>query len=190
MDGGSSAVAAEQSGGNITDPVLAGAVRSHAAIAGLAGTFGRAPLQAIARLHTLAAADLVDPVWLGRPIGGPDVARRLAGIAQLVTASGWPAPVVVALVHAEIAVIQPFEAGNGVVARAAGRLAMVYSGLDPHALAAPEVAFLRSGSRYRELLDDYAMGSQTAVGEWLRFVCQALQAGAQEGRSIADAAAQ
>ena len=75
----------------------------------------------------------------------PEVGGRLAGVAAMVTGSGWPAPVVVSLVHAEIARDATVLCANGVVARAAARLAMVHSCLDPHALGVPEVGFLRGG---------------------------------------------
>src|SRR6476661_4433881 len=44
--------------GVVTDPVLAGAVRAAEATGRLLGTWRTAPLQALARLHVLAAADL------------------------------------------------------------------------------------------------------------------------------------
>ncbi|MEP6980801.1 MAG: oxidoreductase [Nakamurella sp.] len=171
----------------VTDPVLAGAIRCSAAVGTLAPVFGRAPLQALARLHTLAAADLTEPADLGRPVADPEIAGRLSGIAAMVAGSRWPAPILVSVVHAEIAVLEPFRGGNGVVARAAARLAAVHTGLDPHALGVPEVACLRRGDRYRELLDGYRSGAAGALDAWLLFGCQALTAGAREGRSIADA---
>ena len=55
----------------IEDPVLAGALRAGQALEGgattLVGVWQRAPLQALARLHALAAADLADEEHLGRP---------------------------------------------------------------------------------------------------------------------------
>lgn len=185
LDGGAVGLGAAQA--TVTDPILAGSIRCHAAVGTLATIFARAPLQAVARLHTLAAADLTDAENLGRPRSDPEVSARLAGLAAMVTESGWPAPVVVALVHAELLVVAPFDAANGVVARAAGRLASVHSGLDPHALGVPEVGFLRAGPKYRELLADYAAGGSDAVAAWIRFTCEALHAGVREGRSIADA---
>ena len=68
LDGAPSSARAD---GVVTDPVLAGAVRAAEATGRLLGTWRTAPLQALARLHVLAAADLV-PVErhaaeLGRP---------------------------------------------------------------------------------------------------------------------------
>ncbi len=185
LDGGDAGLAEADT--VVTDPVLAGAIRCSAAVGTLSSVFGRAPLQALARLHALAAADLVDPADLGRPVPDPAVAERLSGLAAMVTGSGWPAPVVVSLVHAEIVVLAPFRAGNGVVARAAARLVSVSTGLDPHALGVPEVACVRAGDRYGDLLASYREDAPGAMDAWLLFGCQALVAGAREGRSIADA---
>ncbi len=185
LDGGDPGLDAQDTA--VTDPVLAGAIRCSAAVGTLAPVFGRAPLQALARLHTLAAADLTRSEALGRPVRDPEVAGRLAGIAAMVSGSGWPAPVLVSVVHAEIAAVRPFGEANGVVARAAARLAMVHTWLDPHALGVPEVACLRSGGRYEDLLDGYRTRAPGAVDAWLLFHCRALADGAREGRSIADA---
>ena len=95
----------DPSGAAIGDPVLAGAVRAAAALDGLVGTWRRAPRQVLARLHTLAAADLAAADDLGRPRADPDrpdlVSGRLAALADLVVSSPWPAPVMVAIVHGE-----------------------------------------------------------------------------------------
>ena len=62
LDGG--AVQLDGSGVEPNDPVLAGALRVGQALEGgttsLVGVWQRAPLQALARLHALAAADLID----------------------------------------------------------------------------------------------------------------------------------
>jgi hypothetical protein len=186
LDGGSPAI--DPGEDVVSDPVLAGSIRCSAAVAELAPTFGRAPLQAIARLHILAAAGLTDAATLGRPRSDAAVAARLSGLAEMITGSGWPAPIVVALVHVELLVVEPFTTANGVVARAAARLAMVHSGFDAHALTVPEVALLRGAAEYRHLATEYAAGGPAALAGWIRFSCQTLQAGAREGRSIADAA--
>src|ERR1700749_3879849 len=57
--------------GAASDPVFGGSLRVAQALEGgagsLVGIWQRAPLQALARLHMLAAADLVDEGQLGRP---------------------------------------------------------------------------------------------------------------------------
>lgn len=173
---------------SVADPVLAGAIRVGAEIATLAPVFPRAPMQAIARLHTLAADGLVPAAELGRPRGDdPALGPRLTALSQMVTGSGWPAPVVAALVHAEILAARPFTTANGVVARGAGRLAAVAFGFDRHALAVPEVAFFRAGAAYRQLAEGYRDDRPGALRDWLLFVCGAFVDGAREGRSIAEA---
>ena len=174
--------------GIVTDAILAGALRVSAAVGELASVWQRAPLQALARLHTLAAADMVTPERLGRPRPEPGVAARLAVLAEAVSTAPWSAPVLVAVVHGELLALQPFDDANGVVARAAARLAMVATGLDPQALTVPEVGYLRAGQRYRTVAKGFATGAPAAVAEWIRLVGTALQAGAREARSIATAA--
>ena len=66
--------------GVVTDPVLAGAVRAAEATGRLLGTWRTAPLQALARLHVLAAADL----------GAADGAPRL-GASDVAGAHGTTA---------------------------------------------------------------------------------------------------
>lgn len=174
---------------NVTDPVVAGALRVATAIGSMSAVWARTPLQALAKLHTLAAADLTDADNLGRPrTGDPDVGRRLAGLVAVVTTDTWPAPIQVAVVHGELLTMRPFGCADGVVARAAARLTMISTGLDPAGLGVPEVAYLRAGDRYRELAAGFATGEPAAVAAWVLEVCRCLIAGAREGLSIADAA--
>lgn len=185
LDGGSAAL--DPDAGSVTDPVLAGALRAAAAMGALVPVWERAPLQALARLHTLAAADLADAAALGRPMDDrPELSGRLTGLAELVLVAPWPAPVLVAVVHGELLCLRPFGSADGVVARAAARLTMISTGLDPHGLTTPEVGHLRVGSAYLRSAAGFADGSD--VGRWIVDVCDAMVAGAREGSSIADAA--
>ncbi len=176
---------------SISDPVLAGAVRVAAALGELAATWRRAPAQALARLHMLAAADLVGPEELGRPRiddDAPDlVSGRLAALTDLLTRAHWPAPVLVAIVHAELFTLAPFGSADGVVARAAARLTMITTGLEPSGVALPEVAHLRSAGAYRSGLQGYAEGGAAEVDAWIVQECQALALGAAEGSALAAA---
>jgi len=169
------------------DSRLAGALRVAASLVELKPVWQRAPLQAMARLHVLAAADLAAADLLGRPRADPGIGPRLAALAEVVAAAPWPAPVMVAVVHGELLVLRPFGSADGVVARAAARLAMMTSGLDPDGLGVPEVAYLRSGPRYREAAQEFASAGQSGLTAWVLLVCDALVAGAREGGSIADA---
>jgi hypothetical protein len=98
-----------------------------------------------------------------------------------------PAPVLVAVVHGELLGLAPFPTANGVVARAAARLAAVAAGLDPKGLAVPEVGHLRHAARYREAAAGFAAGTPEGIAGWLRHCCEQWEAGAAEGLSIANA---
>ncbi|MGM1059678.1 oxidoreductase [Saccharothrix sp. Mg75] len=173
--------------GSVTDPVLAGALRVAEALGVLLPTWQRAPLQALARLHVLAGADLGGE--LGRPRAVPDVSQRLGLLAQLVTGgTSVPGPLLVAVVHGELMSLSPFGTANGVVARAASRLASIATGLDPKSLGVPEVMCLRRRNDYAAALHGFSTGDPEGVTRWLLFHCETLEAGAREARSIADAA--
>jgi hypothetical protein len=179
--------------GAITDPVLAGAVRVAESLGPLLSTWQRAPLQALARLHVLAAADLVSDDEaadrLGRPRADDEVSARLNLLAQVVTGKpGVPGVVLAAVVHGELLALEPFGTADGVVARAAARLTAVTTGLDGKGLAVPEVGHLRDREAYTTALAGFATGQPDGVRDWLLHCCQAWLLGAREARSIADAA--
>lgn len=180
--------------GRVADPVLAGALRVGQALDAdalrtLAGIWQRAPLQALARLHLLAAADLVtDEGLLGRPRSDAGVAQRLDLLAQTVQTARAPAPVIAAVVHGELLALRPFGTADGVVARAASRLVAVSSGLDPHSLGVPEVFWLRRRQAYLDAAAGFGTGDPDAVGGWVILCCGAFEDGAREATSIADAA--
>jgi hypothetical protein len=179
------------------DPVLAGALRVAEALEGgatsLVGVWQRAPLQAIARLHALAAADLADDERLGRPRGDADVGRRLELLADIVTGgtspTRVPAPVVAAVVHGELLTLAPFGTADGVVARAVSRLVTISSGLDPHGLGVPEVYWMRRSGDYRAAARGFASGTAEGLAAWVRLHCHGLHAGAREALTIAQAVA-
>lgn len=180
--------------GEAGDPILAGALRVAQALDGdslgiLVATWKRAPLQALARLHLLAAADLVDdPESLGRPRTDPGIGERLDALAQLVTGGTHvPAPVLAGVVHGELCTLRPFGVADGVIARAASRLVCVSTGLDPHNLGVPEVTWMRRVPAYRKGIAAFGQGTAEGVGQWLLFCCSALESGAREATSIADA---
>ncbi|QWF81394.1 oxidoreductase [Amycolatopsis sp. CA-230715] len=184
IDGADPEIPAE---GAVSDPVLAGALRVAEALEGLLPTWRRAPSQALAKLHVLAAADLVtDPDELGRPSEG--TGTRLELLGQLVTgATSVPGPVLTAVVHGELLALRPFGTAAGVVARAAARLSMVATGLDPKALTVPEVACFRRVKQYLGAAEGFASGEPDGVRAWLLFWCDALERGAKEARGIAEA---
>jgi hypothetical protein len=146
----------------------------------------------LARLHVLAAADLVSPASrpavLGRPRSAPGVSERLELLARLVGASAVPGPVLVAVVHGELLAVAPFEQGNGVVARAAARLAALSTGLDPKGLAVPEVGHLRRSAEYAQAAAGFSGGTPDGLARWLLHCCAAWEMGGREAESIAAAA--
>lgn len=176
------------------DPVLAGALRVAEALEGgstaLVGVWKRAPLQALARLHALAATDLVDDdERLGRPRPDPEVGPRLELLADLVTgATKVPAFVLAAVAHGELLTLAPFGVADGVVARAVSRLITMSSGLDPHGLGVPEMFWMKQSGNYRAAARGFASGTPNGLGAWLVLSSQALHAGAREALSIAEAA--
>jgi hypothetical protein len=184
LDGGDPEIPEQ---GEVTDPVLAGALRVAEAVGPLLPVWQRAPLQALARLHLLAAADLATDDQLGRPRGARGVAGRLDLLATLVTgATKAPGPVLAAVVHGELLTLAPFGVADGVVARAAARLTMIATGLDPKGLTVPEVAYLRRPERYREAAEGFASGRPDGVRDWVVLCCAALETGAKEALAIAD----
>lgn len=185
--------------GEVDDPILAGALRLSGVLHGdgldhATAVWTRAPLQELARMHTLAAAGLVEESGgnldlLGRPRADPGVAERLQGIASLVAGgSSVAAPVLAAVVHGELAALRPFGTADGVVARAASRLVSVSTGLDPRGLGVPEVLWNRDKARYETLLAGFARGTEDGLGAWIRYQCEAFVDGAREAKAIADAA--
>lgn len=185
--------------------VVTGALRATVEAGQIADIVRRAPLQALARLHTAAAAGLVADDQLGRPRSrgarpldlagpgeppGPDaLPARLEGLAALMSAgTDVPALVLAALVHGEVLAVRPFSVGNGVVARALFRAVVVERGLDPTAVAVTEVGFERAGlPAYAAAVTAYAEGTADGVALWVRHCAQAMHTGAAEGMAIADA---
>lgn len=193
LDGGPLQIAPEDADAP-PDPILAGALRVAQALEGgettLVGVWRRAPLQALARLHALAAADLADDDHLGRPRGDTEIGQRLDLLAQLVTGgTRAPAPVLAAVVHGELLTLEPFGIADGVVARAASRLVTMASGLDPHGLGVPEVFWMSQSRDYRAAAQGFAAGTRDGLTAWLMLSARALHAGAREAISIAEATA-
>jgi hypothetical protein len=184
---------------------VAGAVRATVESGQLSRALGTAPLQALARLHTAAAAGLVDAGALGRPRVGDEQPRDLPGpgsppsgqelharldaLTELLTLPGdVPALVVAALAHGEVMAMRPFVAGNGVVARALFRAVVVERGLDPTGVAVPEHAVLAGGLPvYAAALTGYVAGSADGVAGWLMHCGDVVRLGAAEGVRVADA---
>lgn len=173
------------------DALVQGALRVAAEVGALKDTWRRAPLQALARLHSLAAAGLASGDALGRPRPDPAVAARLSGLAGLLTTpTDAPAVVVAAVVHGELLAVRAFEQAGGLVARAAARLVLVTRGFDPGAVSAPEVGHVELGpTAYADAAASYAAGGPDGVSRWVVHCAQACVLGAREGVAVCEAIA-
>jgi hypothetical protein len=167
-------------------PVVEAALRVAAEVGLQQETWRRAPLQVLARFHSLAAAGRVEDDELGRP--RPQAAARLAALAALLSQTQAPAVVVGAVVHGEILAGLAFPVGGGVVARAAARLAFVTRGLDPAAVSVPEVGHVDLGREaYEAALSGYASGGEEGVAGWVVHCAAAVTLGAREGVAVCEA---
>ncbi|MPZ82045.1 MAG: oxidoreductase [Actinophytocola sp.] len=186
LDGGDPEIPAA---GEVDEPHLAGALRIAESIGTLVPIWQRAPMQALARLHVLAATELVSDEKLGRPRPSRGVTRRLDILGDLVAGgTSVPGAVLVAVVHGELLALSAFGTADGVVARAAARLTTIGTGLDPKGLIVPEVFFLRRQDGYRAAAAGFATGTDEGLAEWIVLCCDAVVAGAREATSIAEAA--
>lgn len=154
-------------------------------VGGLAGTWKRAPLQALARLHIVGMTGEVPDDELGRPRPDTGVSERLTTLADVVAGSESSGVVVAGVVHAELMTLQPFAAGNDLVARAASRVVLVARGADPDALTVPEMGLLELGAdAYRGALDAFAGGTPAGLAQWLTFHAASVQRGATFARTL------
>ena len=165
-----------ESGG---DPVARAAVRVSTELLGLLPMLARSPLQAIARLHTLAGKGVAVDDDLGRPrdAAGAERLRDLAGLLAAPTTA--PALVAAAVVHADLAAVAPFASHNGLVARAAERLVLVARGVDAKSLVVPEAGHLALRREYESNLRGYREGGAAGVQAWLLYAAEAYARGAE-----------
>ena len=175
------ALADVRSGVALDDPLLQGAMRAQSAIGPLADTWTRAPRQALARLHTLAGADVLDAGALGRPTGDT---RRLDTLVDVLGMTSAPAVVVAAVVHGELLSLDMFAPVSGIVARVAERLTLVERGLDPKSLVVLDVGHRELRAEYDAALRAYVDGD---VARWLRHCADAVVVGAREATAICEA---
>jgi hypothetical protein len=166
------------------DATAQAALRVSAELLGQTPVLSRAPLQAFARLHTLAGKSVVEDADLGRPRDAAGAAR-LNDLARLLVApTEAPALVVAAIVHAELATVAPFVSHNGIVARAAERLVLVARGVDPKSLVVPEAGHLRLRREYESNLRGYAQGGSAGVHAWLLYAAEGYAAGAEASPAV------
>lgn len=180
---------AEIRAGGTSEPAVQGALRVSAELGSLEETWRRAPRQALARLHVLAAADAVSSSVLGRPASASgEVAARLDGLSELLTGpSTAPALVVAAIVHGEVLALRPFGWGDGIVARAAQRLTLVQRGLDPKSLTAAEIGHAELAEEYSSALKAYVAGTPEGVARWVRHCADAVVIAARDSMAVCEA---
>ncbi len=166
-------------------PMALAAVRVSTELLGLAPVLTTAPLQALARIHTLAAKGIADDHDLGRPRDAAAAARLRDLARTLSSATTAPALVVAAVAHAEISAAAPFVSHNGLVARATERLLLVSRGVDAKSLVVPEAGHLALHREYESNLRGYAEGGSAGVHSWLLYAAEAYSAGA-EASPLAD----
>ncbi|NHC22788.1 oxidoreductase [Nocardioides sp. IC4_145] len=160
------------------DAVAQDAVRLSTELLGLSPLLSRAPLQAFARLHALAARGTLADDELGRPRDA-ESAGRLRDIAALLTSTtSAPALLLAAVVHADLVSVAAFPSHNGLVARAVERLVLVARGVDEKSLVVPEAGHLANRAAYESNLRGYAGGTRNGVHSWLLYAPEAYAAGA------------
>jgi hypothetical protein len=169
--------------GVVTDPVVQGALRVSGALAGLAPRWRSTPRQVLARLHVLAARDLVDEPSLGRPSAA---SPRLGALTRVIGESSVPALLLAAVVHGELLALRPFAGPAGVVARAAGRLSLMSAGLDPRGLLPVEVVHQAREPEYVGSAGAFATGTPDGLRSWLRHYATAVELAATELVTIAE----
>jgi hypothetical protein len=164
-------------GAGPTDGASAGALRLYGELLSLVPVIRRAPLQAFARMHALAAVE-ESPASRGRPRLDVDSAARLQGVAAMATASGdVPALALAAFAHAELMVHAPFRTANQLLACAVERLLLVSTGVDPRSLTVPEAGHAAAVDDYRAALAAYRGGGPEGRRRWLLHSTAALLKG-------------
>lgn len=174
----------------------AGVWRLEEALRELVPIWGTAPMQALARMHSLVARDLVDAELLGRPrateeaddplriksLPSIDMMKvRLGAIADFSTEPPTvPAIVEAAIVHGELLALRPFAWGSGLIARASMRLVLGHRGLDPDLLVMTDAAIYSIGRpAYVDAVRGYLSGTPDGVARWIRFCAEATSVGAR-----------
>ncbi|MFD8971544.1 oxidoreductase [Streptomyces sp. NPDC059593] len=193
------------------------ALRLGAEAGQLLSIWRQSPMRVLARLHLVAAGDAGIPGDAGAPgsgvagdeVGRPrldgetvdeplikaplpapsEVAGRLEGLAELIVAGGdAPALVTAAVVHGELLALRPFTSYNGLVARAAERIVLIGSGLDPKAICPAEVGHAEQGrAAYLAAFEGYLSGTPEGVGAWIAHCGRSVELGVRESTAVCEA---
>ena len=160
------------------DAIAVDAVRVSTELLSLVPVLGRAPLQALARIHAVASASSLPEERRGRPRDAASAERLRSLSDALLAETAAPALMVAALAHADLATAAPFPSHNGIVARAAERLVLVARGVDPASLTVPEAGHLAHREAYESNLRGYASGEDSGIHSWLLYAPEAFASGA------------
>ncbi|MGW7098356.1 oxidoreductase [Streptomyces sp. NPDC054838] len=192
------------------------ALRLTAEAGQLLSIWRQSPLRVLARLHLVASGSTLPtgagagagerggdtvgrPRLAGEPVDEPlieaplpsaeEVAGRLDGLSRLVIAGGSaPALVTAAVVHGELLALRPFGTYNGLVARAAERIVLINSGLDPKAICPAEVGHAEQGRQaYVAALDGYLSGTAEGMAAWIAHCGRAVELGVRESTAVCEA---
>ncbi|MEU9606342.1 oxidoreductase [Streptomyces sp. NPDC048057] len=181
------------------------ALRLTAEAGQLLSVWRQSPLRVLARLHLVAASGGAADETVGRPrlagesvdeplIDAPlpdadEVNGRLEGLAELIVAgTSAPALVSAAVVHGELLALRPFGSSNGLVARAAERIVLIGSGLDPKAICPAEVGHAEQGAdAYVTAFDGYLSGTSEGMAAWIAYCGRSVELGARESTAVCEA---
>ncbi|MEV0121256.1 oxidoreductase [Streptomyces sp. NPDC050703] len=182
---------------------VGGALRLTAEAGQLLSIWRQSPLRVLARLHLVAAAGADEaagrPRLAGESVEEPlielplpdadEVAGRLEGLSRLIIQGGSaPALVTAAVVHGELISLRPFASYNGLVARAAERIVLVGSGLDPKAVCPAEAGHAELGrAAYVAALEGYASGTPEGMAAWIAHCGKAVELGVRESTAVCEA---
>ncbi|MEU3613079.1 oxidoreductase [Streptomyces sp. NPDC006872] len=183
--------------------VMGAALRLTAEAGQLLSIWRQSPLRVLARLHLVAAAsdgdevgrprqpgEAVDEPLIELPLpGAAELAGRLEGLSRLIIAGGSaPALVTAAVVHGELLALRPFASHNGLVARAAQRIVLIGSGLDPKSVCPAETGHAELGRAvYLAALEGYASGTPDGMAAWIAHCGRAVELGARESTAVCEA---
>lgn len=182
---------------------MGAALRLCAEAGQLLSIWKQSPLRVLARLHVVAeateapavgrprlAGEVADEPLVDLPLpDAAETAARLEGLAGLITGGGSaPALVTAAVVHGELLALRPFGSRNGLVARAAERIVLIGSGLDPKAICPAEVGHAELGTEaYTRALAGYASGTAEGMSAWIGHCARAVELGARESTAVCEA---
>ncbi len=183
--------------------MVGAALRLTAEAGQLLSIWRQSPLRVLARLHLVAAAEQddrvgrprragegVDEPWVDLPLpDAEELSGRLAGLSRLIVATtAAPALVTAAVVHGELLALRPFASHNGLVARAAERIVLVGSGLDPKSVCPAEVGHAEQGhAAYLAALHGYVSGTPQGIASWIAHCGRAVGLGARESTAVCEA---